>query len=226
MLERRVRELEATQPRNQQSYSPLNRSVEPVPGQITVRNHLNCNDHSPHATTRPGRHLANVPLDSGQGSPGPSQPSLGSDFRAVPHANMNKPSIGARSNPSPTASAHSPAVLGSSSAMGFMTEVFQSLHDRDGIPNNHHSPANEYLTSEEDPAQPSLAWSGPSISSNQGFDFSAAQLVLPPRRVADTLLGYYWNGAYPLQPFICRRSFVSRFVYLPLICAKLRGQNF
>ncbi|KXJ88644.1 FAD dependent oxidoreductase-domain-containing protein [Microdochium bolleyi] len=104
----------------------------------------------------------------------------------------------------------SPGFLGSSSAIGFMSEVCRTFKAAGGAPS---SVDNRMTTpnSHEGNPSPDAQWferPGRRVARHQTL---TAECVVPPRKVADSLLEYYWNGAHPLQPFIHRGIFMKRY---------------
>lgn len=103
----------------------------------------------------------------------------------------------------------SPAFLGSSSAVGFMTEVYQTLK-----PSDEQRGSNEprMLASIDGASQAPSSWFGNFETEGPSTRLVSPDFVIPPRQTADSVLNNYWLGAHPLQPFLYPPSFMKRYV--------------
>lgn len=99
----------------------------------------------------------------------------------------------------------SPAYLGSSSAVGFMAEVYQTF----GSVDNTASKGSEGSVSTPSRLPPA-SWLAFSRSEPASLVSLASEFMIPPKSTADRLVESYWTGAHPLQPVISRRTFVRR----------------
>ncbi|RDL36234.1 uncharacterized protein BP5553_06846 [Venustampulla echinocandica] len=137
-------------------------------------------------------------------------PSRDSDLQ---HENVAQTKPGgsiAGSNTGPTpGSEDSPAFLGSSSAVGFMAEVYETFRGRNKSTSKDDS---QTFTSRNETCTSPPPWLG--YSGNEGDEMTSPNFVVPPKRIADRYLQSYWDGAYPLQPFISRRTFMRRYDYI------------
>lgn len=104
---------------------------------------------------------------------------------------------------------NSPAFLGNSSAVGFMSEVYQTLKSGDKSNGTHES---ELPIPEEDKLSSRSLWFGHQGNEDSGMGSMIPDFVVPPKRIADNLLNQYWRGAHPLQPFIHQGTFMIQFV--------------
>lgn len=92
--------------------------------------------------------------------------------------------------------------FGSSSAAGFMRLIRTAVDKRVASPYRHCSvppiPVNQPLVSNQSAAHPR----------------SAANYVLPPRKMADSLLEVYWDYVFPLYPFLISAQMKSEYAKL------------
>jgi hypothetical protein len=107
---------------------------------------------------------------------------------------------------------NSPAYLGSSSAVGFMSEVYETFKSSDGGGSSHE--IGELDSREEKDASHAPWFSRPGQVHSQTQSLMA-DFVIPPRRIADDLVNHYWKGAHPLQPFIHQGTFMDRYYISP-----------
>jgi hypothetical protein len=98
---------------------------------------------------------------------------------------------------------YSPAYLGSSSAVGFMSEVYQTF--KSGNSGNTTNDNGDLASHDQDHAP----WFGRAGLIGDSHSIMA-DFVVPPRRIADGLVHHYWEGAHPLQPFIHKGTFMKR----------------
>ncbi|ETS76295.1 hypothetical protein PFICI_11682 [Pestalotiopsis fici W106-1] len=99
---------------------------------------------------------------------------------------------------------YSPAYLGSSSAVGFMSEVYQTFKSGNG---GNSTNDNADVTAHDQNYAPWFGRAGSMEDSNSIM----ADFVVPPRKIADGLIHHYWEGAHPLQPFIHKGTFMKRY---------------
>lgn len=94
----------------------------------------------------------------------------------------------------------SPAFLGSSSAVGFMSEVSKALNE-----NNSNQLTQQSLSREN-----SAPWF--SDSEEEEDNVGPQEYSIPLRRTADDYLNGYWKGSHPLQPYVCQQTFMKWYV--------------
>lgn len=99
-----------------------------------------------------------------------------------------------------------PAFLGSSSAVGFMTEVYQIFGSRESRTSNAVDGSNST------PRPGPSSWFSHQKGGAASLSLISSEFMIPQRVVADKLLDSYWIGAHPLQPFIHQRTFRERYV--------------
>lgn len=94
--------------------------------------------------------------------------------------------------------------LGRSSAAAFLSEVRSKFLKR------HRGREHDGGPSGDSPS--STSRSGRTLSRKMEMEVAdlMQQLVLPPRRVADTLLGYYWRYFWPFNPILHKKTFQKR----------------
>lgn len=105
---------------------------------------------------------------------------------------------------------HSPAFLGSSSAVGFASEVYQTFKSGNGDSTNIQGQGN--LASHDNHTGSSALWFGHATGPLEEYQAQSvmADFVIPPRKIADGLVCNYWESAHPLQPCILKGTFMKR----------------
>jgi hypothetical protein len=94
--------------------------------------------------------------------------------------------------------------LGRSSAAAFLNEVRGKFRKR------RQGDANNGQPQEDSPSSASRSPRTWGRRMESDLADLMQQLVLPPRRVADSLLGYYWRYTWPFNPILHRATFQKR----------------
>lgn len=94
--------------------------------------------------------------------------------------------------------------------MGFMEEVIETLKPAEALATK--TLSRGYIAVEAPESSPS-SWFAGNSRGDQDSIVLGVDLVLPPRRTADSLLRSYWVGAHPLLPIIHKSAFLARYVY-------------
>lgn len=124
------------------------------------------------------------------------------------NATQNQANAGSGSTQGEEVYGNSPPYLGRASAVGFMEEVIETLKPAEALATK---PLNRGTAAAEAPESSPSSWFAGN-SRDQDSVVLGVDLVLPPRRTADSLLRSYWTGAHPLLPIIHKSSFSARYV--------------